>query len=409
MDQISERRSLEKHSSGSRRLTLVDLPAPFILTPVKVDGIISYDVDNAYPSRMERLINSSVTAKSAAGMLTRFLSGQGFADETLNKVVIGKDNMKEITALDLLRKIAKSFAYFNGVYVRAQFTGYNTSAFRVEPFRYCRLGEADSNDYSGRVVVYNNWDKWRGQKLERGKYIPVDVWNPTKAAIDAQVKRDGDWSKWKGQMFYSFYDDDYLYPQSPADVVKWDADTEAQIAIFKNGELRRGFFLKYIMHHTRFQTDADAAEFVAKMRQFTGGDHENSVMVLEGSFDPVTGAVIDGENVKIEKMEQNINDKMFEGYEKSTQNAIRKAFNAIPQILIDYEDSKLGTTSGEALRQAAEFYNSMTTEIRMHLSQIFNELFNTWEDPALRSRNWEIRELDFTPKTVSNANPVVTS
>jgi len=62
MDQISERRSLEKHSSGSRRLTLVDLPAPFILTPIKVDGIISYDVDNAYPSRMERLINSSVTA-----------------------------------------------------------------------------------------------------------------------------------------------------------------------------------------------------------------------------------------------------------------------------------------------------------------------------------------------------------
>ena len=407
MDQISERRSLEKHSSsGTRRLTLVDLPAPFILTPVKVDGIVSYDVDNAYPSRMERLINSSVTAKSAAGILTRFLSGQGFADESLNKMVVGKDNMKEITALDLLRKIAKSFAYFNGVYVRAQFTGYNTSAFRVEPFRYCRLGDMDSKDYSGRIVVYNNWDKWRQQKLNKGEYIPVDVWNPTKAAIDAQVKRDGSFNKWKGQMFYSFYDDDYIYPQSPADVIKWDADTENQIAIFKNGELRRGFFLKYIMHHTRFQSDADAAEFVAKMRQFTGGDHENSVMVLEGSFNP-DGSVIDGENVKIEKMEQNINDKMFEGYEKSTQNAIRKAFNAIPQILIDYEDSKLGTTSGEALRQAAEFYNSMTTEIRMHLSQIFTELFNTWIDPVMRNRNWEIKELDFTPKSVSNANPVV--
>ena len=399
MGQIEERRSLEKHSSGARRLTLVDLPAPFILTPVKVDGIISYDIDNAYPSRMERLINSSVTARSAAGMLARFLSGQGFADDTLNKVVVGKENMKEITALDLLRKIAKSFAYFNGVYIRAQFTGYDTSAFRVEPFRYCRLGDTDSEDYSGRVVVYNNWDKWRHNKLERGKYIPVDVWNPLKTAIDAQVKRDGGWNKWKGQMFYSFYDDDYLYPQSPADVVKWDADTEAQIAIFKNGELRRGFFLKYIMHHTRFNTDADAAEFVAKMRSFIGGEHENAFMVLEGSFD-TNGTFIADENVRLEKVEQNINDKMFEGYEKSTQNAIRKAFNAIPQILIDYEDSKLGTTSGEAFRQAAEFYNSMTQEIRLHLSQIFAELFNTWIDPAMRARNWEIRQLDFTSKTV---------
>ena len=53
---------------------LVDLPAPFLLVPVKVDGIIGYDIDNAYPSRMERLINASVTAKSAAGMFRRFLS-----------------------------------------------------------------------------------------------------------------------------------------------------------------------------------------------------------------------------------------------------------------------------------------------------------------------------------------------
>ena len=33
---------------------LVDLPAPFLLVPVKVDGIIGYDIDNAYPSRMEK-------------------------------------------------------------------------------------------------------------------------------------------------------------------------------------------------------------------------------------------------------------------------------------------------------------------------------------------------------------------
>ena len=399
MDEIAQRRSLEKASSGARRLQLVDLPAPFILTPSKADGIINYDIDNAYPSRMERLINSSVTARSAAGMLTRFLSGQGFADESLNKMVVGKDNMKEITALDLLRKIAKSFAYFNGVYVRAQFTGYNTSAFRVEPFRYCRLGDMDSKDYSGRIVVYNNWDKWRQQKLNKGEYIPVDVWNPKQEVIDAQVKRDGSFNKWKGQMFYSFYDDDYIYPQSPADVIKWDADTENQIAIFKNGELRRGFFLKYIMHHTRFNTDADAAEFVAKMKTFVGGEHENAFMVLEGSFN-ADGTFIADENVRLEKVEQNINDKMFEGYEKSTQNAIRKAFNAIPQILIEYEEGKLSGTSGEALREAASFYNSMTIEPRLHIAQIFSEIFNTWIDPSLRGRNWEIKELTFTKDNI---------
>src|SRR5574344_116734 len=228
MDQVSERRSVERHSSsGTRRLTLVDLPAPFILKPVKVDGIISYDIDNAYPSRMERLINSSVTSKSAAGVYARFLSGQGFADESLNTIVVGEENYKKITALDLLRKIARSVAYFNGVYVRAQYTGHNPSGFRVEPFRYCRLGEMDDKDFNAKIVVYNNWDKWRSQKLEKGKYIAVDVWNPIKEVIDAQVAAVGSFNKWKGQIFYSFFDDEYIYPQSPIDVTKWDADTES--------------------------------------------------------------------------------------------------------------------------------------------------------------------------------------
>ncbi len=199
-------------------------------------------------------------------------------------------------------------------------------------------------------------------------------------------------------MYYSFLDDEYIYPLSPIDVTKWDADTESQIAIFKNGELRRGFFLKYILHHTKFNTDDEADDFVKKMQGFMGGDHEKAMMVLEGSFGP-DGKIIDGENVKLEKIEQNINDKMFEGYESSTQNAIRKAFNAIPQILIDYEEGKLSGTSGESLKQASFFYNAMTVEARMKITQIFDELFKNFIDPALRGRNWEIRELDFTPKT----------
>ena len=96
---------------------------------------------------------------------------------------------------------------------------------------------------------------------------------------------------------------------------------------------------------------------------------------------------------------------VFESYEKSTQNAIRKAYNAIPQILVEYQDSQLGTTSGEALRQAASFYNSMTVENRMKITQIFDELFKNFIDPALRGRNWEIRELDFTPKTAPPVQP----
>ena len=132
-----------------------------------------------------------------------------------------------------------------------------------------------------------------------------------------------------------------------------------------------------------------------------GGDLETSMMVLEGTFDE-KGEIIKGENVKIEKVEQNINDKMFESYEASTQNSIRKAFNAIPQILIDYETSQLGTTSGEALLQASNFYNQQTVEPRMRIEQIFRDLFANWIDPVLRGRDWKIKPLTFNDATTNN-------
>ena len=87
---------------------------------------------------------------------------------------------------------------------------------------------------------------------------------------------------------------------------------------------------------------------------------------------------------------KNINDKIFESYETSCVNNIRKAYNAIPQILIDYEDSKLGTTSGEALFQASAFYNQMTEELRMVISESFKEMFSQWANQDLRIKEWEI-------------------
>jgi len=127
-------------------------------------------------------------------------------------------------------------------------------------------------------------------------------------------------------------------------------------------------------------------------------------MVLEGTFDE-DGSLKEGENIKIENIEQNINDKIFESYEKSCINNIRKAYNAIPQILIDYEDSKLGTTSGEALFQASAFYNQMTNELRIAISESFKEMFSRWANQDLRIKEWEIEPTVLGTK--SEAGPMM--
>ena len=378
-----------------RKIILIELPQPFIVKAVKVEGIERYDIDNAYPSRMERLINGSVTAKSSAGMLSRFLIGQGFEDESLNTVIIGADRYERpITAFKLLRQIAMSTAYHAGYYVRAQFdANFDVVALLFEDFKNCRFGLKDSQDYSGKVVIYNNWDLSKNIKVNRKEFLKVNVWNMRDGVIASQVGKVGDIKKYKGQVYFNFLDEYYIYPLSPVDVVHFDADTENQISRFKNGELRRGFNLKHIIHHTQFESQRDADDFKLKMEKMIGGGHELSSMVLEGTFDD-QGKLKSDENIHIEKIDQNIDDKIFETYENSVINNIRKAYYAIPQILINYEDSKLGTTSGEALFQASVFYNQMTSEPRKTISESFREMFVKWKDQQLRNKDWSIKPLE---------------
>jgi hypothetical protein len=214
---------------------------------------------------------------------------------------------------------------------------------------------------------------------EPKKASKVHVYNTTKEAIDSQIEAADGFAKWKGQIFFWFEDDDYIYPVSLVDPVMYDADTEKQISLFKNGELRRGFFMKYIIHHTSFDNPEDAEDFKDKLKKMMGGGHEYSSLVMDGEFD-VDGKLKSGPNIKIEKVEQNVDDKLFDAYEKSTVNNIRKAFHAIPQLLIDYEDGKLGTTSGEALIQASAFYNSQTEDTRKNIGQCFQQIMKNWKD-----------------------------
>jgi len=376
-----------------RKISLGELPPPFIVRPVKQEGIELYDKDNAYPTRMERIIDGSVTAKSSAGMLSRFLVGKGFKDPLLNTLQIGKDRYERpITAYKLLRQIAKSLSYYAGFYVRAQFNGLlAVTAFDHVNFKHCRFGLKDTQDYSGRIVIYNNWDKSLGQ-VKKKDFIPVHVWNMDKDVIQFQINKAGGILKYKGQVYFNFTDEYYIYPMSPIDPVHFDADTENQISKFTNGEVRRGFFMKKIIHHNRFDSQNDADNFKDKLLEFQGGGHQSSFLVVEGLFDE-EGNLRTNDNIKIENVEQNINDKIFESYGKSVINNIRKAYNAIPQILIDYEDGKLGTTSGEALYQASIFYNQMTQELRTFISESFHEMFSKWHQPEYNDKDWAIEEL----------------
>ena len=97
---------------------------------------------------------------------------------------------------------------------------------------------------------------------------------------------------------------------------------------------------------------------------------------------------------KIDKVEVNIDDKLFESYHDNIANRIRKANKALPSVLIDYDESKLGTTSGEGIIQAVNFYNAMTADDRSHLSRMFAEVFKHSDNELIAANeNWNITPL----------------
>lgn len=353
--------------------------------------VMNYGDDNMYPTRMERLINGSVTAKQCANMYSRFLTGGGFVDASLNDIVVGKDitGYKDITAVDLLTSISNQLAYYGGVWIYRGLNGeYDTSNLRVLDFKNVRFGKMDSSDYAGKIIYYDNWDKSKEGKIKSDDFIKYYAYNTNKDVIKAQADDAGGFRHYKGQVTFLFLDNTYIYPVSPIDVVQHDADTENMIQLFKNGELRRGFFAKYILTYTKFESEQAKKEFFRNLQTFQGAENGGSILVNEGAFVDNNGRI--ASPFTINKVEQNINSDIFEQYEDSVSNNIRKSFNNIPPVLIDYQEGKLSGTSGESIVQATQFYNSQTARDRKAISGLFGRLMSTWKDKSLRNKNWDI-------------------
>ena len=384
------------------KLSLAEIIKRNVVKLDKEKGIYNNGIDNSYPQRVERLINNSVTAKCAADKLKSFIIGDGFADESLNSVVVSSNELGDVTLYKLLSQIAHDISRQKAAAVQV---GYNALAEKTSiefvPYKYCRYGKKDSNDYSGLIHVYDNWEKSADMKYNLKDVDKINAYNPLKNVVQSQFEKYG--RNYKGQLSILRLDDEMVYPLSFIDTVIEDADTESQIKLFKNTELRKGFFAKYIMYHSKFNTieEQDAAKAILK--KFESGDHESSILMLEAEFN-ADGTMVEGSSVKFDKLEQNINNDLFSTYEKTVSNNIRKAFLNIPSILIEQQEGALFGSSGTFLSGSFDVYNAETRHIRSSVSAWLKDLFTNSTDEKLNNANFEIKELTYNNATTDVPN-----
>lgn len=357
---------------------------------VKTDGgIMSFGSDNDYPQAFEKLINGSKTAKSAAKIYANFLCGYGFEDESLNDIVIGRDERyKKITLKDMLSKVAKSCSKNQGAYIHLErnLEGESGRA-SLMPFKQCRFSAPDGVGYSNKIFVSQDW-----KKVKDNPAVPYYVWNNDVRQIAKQVEKDGGIEKYRGQIYHIYLDDEYFYPLSTFDSVELDMDTEAQISLYNNNETRNGFSEKTLLWFPEPADEDELDEIVEKVQDMQGASG-TKVTVFTTETDPETGELKKNQTFLKETINTNIDVKLYDQLKVSTANDIRKACSALPAILIDYEENKLGNTSGEAIKQAFDFFNLMTENDRAIISRSFEEIFKTY--PELKDKeNWKIKPLD---------------
>jgi len=353
------------------------------LTPwSKTADVYANDVDNAYPDRMDRLINNSVTAKSAAAIMVQYLLGKGYGETADNAIINKAQNLKLI---DFADDVADDLVKQRGVFIHINYNAlYQVADFSVLPFEWCRIGKKDSNDYAGKVAVCKEWLKPKRSDIEL-----IDVYNPRKKVIDAQVEKAGGWEHYKGQVLYINMDTKLIYPLSRIDSVAEDCDSEAQASVYKNRLLRKGFFGNTLVvtrplvgeglqpgSHALQQAESEREAFQGAIKDSLGAENTGGVLCLEMDF---AGEKLE-DAILIKQIESKIDDKLFDYTETSVRENILVAFNNLPSGLIKANDKALFGNSGEAMREMKRTYWENTTKERILLTSVLNQLLEKSAD-----------------------------
>lgn len=373
------------------------------ITADGVNGVMKFGENNDYPQIIERLINGSVTSKSASNIYSKFLTGQGFTGEGINSIVIGEDNRgKPITMLSMLRQVSQSISFNNGFYIHTNVNvGREVVKTKLVPFKHCRFAKIDDKGYTAMIGIYDNWDMDKAVKFKKDDIVWINIFNLKEAVFNSQIEKAKGIQNYKGQVYFDFLDNQFLYPLSPFDPVYMDSDTEFQIQLFKNRQIRDGFFDKVVFRVSPPSEKREKEDFIAGIKNFIGPDAD-TVLVLEDEVDNDGNIKKSGAFV-IDKIESNVNDKLFENWERGLANNIRKSVSNIPNLLIEIEDGIFSGQSGEAIKQATNFYNAMTQDDRAFISEAFKNIYSNFADSKLKSnKDWSIKSLNLTEDATTN-------
>jgi len=369
-------------------------PKRIVSNKSNVEGILPYDSDNLYPQNMENLVKSSGMASSCVDLLAKFIRGKGYADNTFYKTKINNkgltlDKLNRFTSLDEAKCGGSSWLIkYNGLLEIDE-------VFYI-PFKHCRLAGVDENGYVSKIAVYDDWECQKEGKILKEKIQYYDIYNPDPEAIMSQIELVGA-EAYHGQIYWTSNTGSIEYPLAVYDSVREDIATDSNLKKFRMNNVDTGFAPALIVEYAyEFSGEEEEQAEAENWRGFKGPDNVNKIIMIQNK-----NGNSEDRALRITPVQGNNNDKLYELTAKTVKDSIVESFSQ-PKVLLGVQSDGGITFSNDVLKDAFDYYNSVTYDARLQLEEKTKEIFTRFKKVINATGNYSIIPLSFG-NTTNNA------
>lgn len=368
--------------------------------------IQAYGDDNLYPQRIAKLLACSDTGVNCLTRYVDFIRGNGFKDEIFASMQI---NPFGDTFDDLHDLLSSDLGNFNGfaIHFNYDLTGAAVGVQHV-PFENCRLGIADDFGVVRKIAVFPDWS---GEKQFGGKRIKptkqtidyIDVFNPKREVVLAQIEAAGGIEAYKGQVLWISAAGRYTYPRAKYDSAVTYLSTEDGLGNISNRNVKNGFFPAGMLITRRGQDSpepttengTDVSMSPRLHEQFFASSISEQIGKLQGDQNVqkilCVEIEIDDEKPEFIPIKGENYDKDFEVTSKNATERIYAAFQQ--ETFYRLREGSIGFSS-EMIIDAFDYYNLATHNQRRLLMRAYDKIVNAWHE-ELSENDTQIEPLKY--------------
>lgn len=329
-------------------------------------NIRSYGKANDYPQRILDVCASSGTVNKCLSIYGRFVLGNG---------IPGVDQMMvngNTRLIDLMRDIVKDNGKLGG---RVYHLNYNmlgqVSNIAHVPLEFVRFEIGEDKELTGKFVYYDDWTRRKRVNFRDDGFITINPFSPEN--VLSEIETAGGIDSYNGQLLYISNNGSYTYPSPIIDSIISDVATEDGVATIKYRNVKNNFLPSGIVTTigSKAENDEQDSNVSEMSKQLATWQTENSACKL------IHVEVARPEDKPVfERFDVQNFDKEFQYTEESVQRNIGNIFMQPPVLRGELVSGKLGTAS--EIKDAHDFYNSMTSNDRMAIEDDLRLLFSYW-------------------------------